>query len=767
MHGQHFRKALAALLSVTMVVSTLLPSTALAIESQVRVEDHQVAGAQAQEISDLVIGDVDAPKVGEALDDTATVRSVQGDSWDVPVLWIDQDLQLVTTASEDGSYLPAIVFFVPEAYRVKATDGAYLIRLSDELTELYGTNEVVSVYDAARGITYILPARLRDYFTPRTGRGADAGQASEQAVADAGSVEAPANSGSDTKRSIIDIYCSKSARDSFTDEDLEWLLDLVLNKLQPQAINLLLEKFPAFGEAAAKGQIGTKIGLYVYYLSGDKDGHPDHESTPEGALAFVNARAVPVGDSYHIGYMIGIDLSSLAEKGDDGTLITNPTTGKYTLVRDGKSMETFENTIVHELFHALMFDYNRVGMTGSLKASDYVTKPDGTFYSEEQGRNYSFTHFPIWFMEGIASSVENVYDFRQFSFLALRVKGDNLRDSFDTPTLVYNYVNGMAMDGTPFYYDLYYADGLNERGEKISNENAAYVMGYLATLYLGELQARQSGKTAINGGAEKTVSSEVLRGGLNDILKRLHAGETLDEVINSISPVVDGNKVYNDTTEFQKKFIKGSLYTNGGKVEEGKFSEEGDYVDGKGSAPFVVDVLNYFVRIGKQEGRVNKYANGSILFDFERDFASPLDKTTNDQSDYLKIVESNTLVISTVPDSMAFENGGKSRSGTPGHDSAMPTQEDEYPMVDIQTAPMGGANGESDGVQATSVEEVPAPSAPILVEGADDDETIPLAAKAAADLAHTDATDTADNSKEESVPEESDEPTVTEEVVQE
>lgn len=764
MFGQHSGKALAAILTATMIGSSVLPSVALAVESEVQVADHAAADDAAQEISDLTIDGVEAPKAGEPLDDAATVRSAEGESWEVPVLWIDQDLQLATTAAEGGTYLPAIAFFVPEAYRVKATDGAYAIKLSDELTEIYGSNEVVSVFDAARGISYLLPARLRDYFTPRTGTGAGAGQASVADGAPAASAPTadpapaapadatpespadpvpetpaepavdptePSNPGSETERTLVDIHCAKSVRDSFTDEDLEWFLDLVLNKLQPEAVNLLIEKFPAFGEAAAAGEIGTEIGLYVYNLFGEKDGIAEHENVPTGSLALVDGRAVPMDDGYHFGYMVGIDIATLAKKDEGGKVVTDPNTGKWVLMRDGKDIETFENTMVHEHFHALMFDYNRIGLTGSLKMSDYVTKPNGDFFSTEQEKNYFFTKLPAWFIEGSASAVENIYDFREPSFATLRKKNDELLDSYDMQTLVDNYIDAKDSDGTQLYYDLWYADGYDQDGNKIENENSAYVIGYLATLYLSELQVRQSGKTAIIGEEGYTVSSEILRGGLNDILKRLHAGETLDEVIRSISPVEDGKKLYNNTEEFQKKFIKGSFYTNGGKLEEGSYARLGDYADGKGSAPFVVDVLNYFERIGSEEGRTNKTTNGSILFDFKRDFASPLDRTTNDLSDYLKIIESNSIVVSTVPDAQALKDGGKSRSGTPGHDSAKPTKLDEYPSADIQTGPVPeqtDPNAATSDVKAASISVEPVQ----FVAVASTDAALSLAAKAGA-----------------------------------
>jgi hypothetical protein len=51
-------------------------------------------------------------------------------------------------------------------------------------------------------------------------------------------------------RGLIDIYCAQTARDAYTDEDLELFIDLILNKLEPQAVEMLLDRFPCLRAAA-------------------------------------------------------------------------------------------------------------------------------------------------------------------------------------------------------------------------------------------------------------------------------------------------------------------------------------------------------------------------------------------------------------------------------------------------------------------------------------------------------------------------------------
>lgn len=99
---------------------------------------------------------MDKSQVGAKLDDTATVSTAEGATWDIATLWVRDDLSVATTAEEGRTYLPVLAFFVPQDYVLEGS--SFTVTLSDSLTELFGTNDIVSVYDARRGITYILPA---------------------------------------------------------------------------------------------------------------------------------------------------------------------------------------------------------------------------------------------------------------------------------------------------------------------------------------------------------------------------------------------------------------------------------------------------------------------------------------------------------------------------------------------------------------------------------------------------------------------------------
>ena len=146
-----------------------------------------------------------------------------------------------------------------------------------------------------------------------------------------------------------------------------------------------------------------------------------------------------------------------------------------------------------------------------------------------------------------------------------------------------------------------------------------------------------------------TVDSGTLRDGLNSILAWLHDDSaTLDSLINTISPKdASGNPIYTDTKSFEDQFICGPKLPNN------------NYATGSDSLVFVSDFLNYMLALDNQLP-TGERPNGSILFDFNRRFTSPLDSSKEASSDYLQIVDSNSLIPSTVRPNTTQIGGGKS-----------------------------------------------------------------------------------------------------------
>lgn len=668
MKNAALKRLLSAFLGIALALQLVLPMAAYANEHPVQVENHSRTLNQAKQVSGILIDDVNAPKAGVPLDAKARVSTAEGDSWEVGTLWVKDDLTFAAGIAEEGrSYLPVLAYFTPAEYAL--SEDVFTVTLSDSLAKLFGTGEIVSVYSNRNGVTYILPASLISLFahaeenspTPQNS------ERSERAVSMPSGIRPEAlSNGQPSAKPLVDIYCAKTARDNFSDADLEWIIDLIINYLEPQAVELLLDSFPAFREAANNGQIGTRLGLYVFYDKGDGD-IPDHD-TNSGALAYVSSVPKEIDGAFKYCYLLAVNLEGLTKVNKDFDPIfeplVDPSTGKYILIRDGTELKTLENTIVHELFHAIMDDYNRTGMSGALTLQESYRLAKGVSPDDKGWTLHRALVFPTWFVEGSASAVENVYQFRYNAFQDLRrLQGNNdqygtgnLSDRFTNKLLLKNYLYAMDNNGSRVYYDLEMSGvTTDENGKTINTANASYVTGYLATLYLCDLAVRsmnsgQSAMSTVNG--VTTVSSTKLRDGLNEILRRSHEGETLDSIVCSLSPQKNGKKIYENTDELTKKFIKGTRDTSGTPIADDMDCADMD------SLNFATTFLNYMLDLDTNMG--SGRPNGSILKDFDESWTSPLDANKQTDSPYLKIVESNEGVESSVHSDTTCIGGGKS-----------------------------------------------------------------------------------------------------------
>ena len=634
---------------------------AAAPKEQIRIENHTGGRSDVQAVSGIVISDVSAPVPGSLLDDTAVVTTAQDVTWEIPVLWIDEYLLPDIGLAGDGAYLPVLAFVVPEEYSLENDpDGSgCTVRLEEDLFKLFGDSKILSIYEEKTQITYILPADLKELFAKER-RGSSASSAPdvaedpipEEEVAplteDGGKEpEKPApeepqedEPQAEVDRHLINLHCDEKAQNALSDEDLSFLADLLINKLQPQAVNLLAERFPSFNEAADNNELGKYTNLVITYN--------------ENSWTYGNAQCGWTVDNtypdYKFCYKLTIEASQLVALGSDS---------RPKVIRDfdSEEMTTLANTVVHEIFHMIMYDYNRPGMTGKRMTAE------GTL-TQEPGRDDIL--FPIWFREGSASCVENNWQEREnaIAFLRKNRETNAYMSYYDMNVLLDNYVNGCreVVNGSPislFCYDLQCCGGTDLNGEACDTVANRYVSGYLATLYLSELAARSSGigSSLSTEDSHVTVNSEKLRLGLDSILSRMHSGETLDDVIGSIS-----DYAYSGADDFEARFIKGDLV-------------DGTYTGESGSLAFVSDFMNYMREIDMAQGRDNALANGSILFDFDLDYAAPLDFETEETARVLQVLDADNenfinYVRSTVPESQASATGGKSVSGESPSESA-------------------------------------------------------------------------------------------------
>ena len=748
-----FKRLPAVALSLLLATQGAVPSVALAAQRAVEINNHTAASEHATPITNITIDDVDKPAVGSKLDKTAVVSASGDAKWEIPVIWVRDDLHMGDeTAQEGHTYLPVLTFFVPREYTL--AENTVTVTLSDSLSQLFGTQEIISVYDAGKGITYIIPATFKDLFAP-------ARRAEQDTAA---SADAPTNMSADDPDddydfdseiigygggdTIAEIFCSMTARNVLGDAELQWLVELIRDYLEPQAVNLLLQNFPSMSKAAENGEIGKQLSLYIYYQKGDKDGKFEHESAEE-ALAYVDKGPIKVDGAYKFGYLLAVDVDDLLERDANGKPVVNPEDKTYRLVRSGPAMETFKNTIVHELFHALMDDYNRTGMAGATNLEDIVTDSKGYFIKKGVAARYNALHYPSWFIEGSASAVENVYQFRNYVFQILRrgVGSDGqqgtgaVNNSFTQPLILNNYLNSKHPNGKYTYFELEWSyGGRDGNGQPIDSDISKYTTGYLATLYLSELSARYAynGKSSVkteNG--VTTVDSDMLRGGLDLLLKWMHEGQTLDELINALSPKDEsGNALYTDTKSFEEQFIRG------------KKSERGTYFTGSDSMNFVESYLNYMLYLDNKLPE-NEHPNGSILEDFSKRYTSTLDTNKQATSPYLQIIDSNVMIPSTVKSDTA--SIGKGRSDPDASAGAVKTQTEAEEQAELPLAAKAVAkDADASDTEATEAEVVETAEAEEeLVEVADEPSgtTEEASADTTAEPAEVEATETNENAE--------------------
>ena len=721
-------RSLCLVMALLMAVGIGLPVRA---NAEAPVEIHAEAADEQNKtvLTDLRITGLSAPQPSQPFPAQATVVSAEGVSWQIPVLWTDANGIPVSGIAGEGPYFPVLVFFVPAEYAVRGSNGkigSFQLTVDPSVLALFGTDNLFSVYDADRGITYILNGKTNaavvqreasvmpsepvpglpekfqapkdGYRNPRyvgpvteeetealeevAGEPVQPGESAGEPVQPGESagepiqpeeapmpapaeepvkpapVEEPVNPAPAEEPvnpapveeaplpapaeafipEIVTIHCSKTATDAMDTQDLAKLVDLIKYRLQPQAVELLRTSFPAYDEAAQNNQLGSQIGLYVYYEKGDKDGIEEHEGIMDGALASVTSFYDERKDgSVVYKYILQVNARSFIEADEQGNPILDDT-GKALLSTKEADLAELEGTIVHEMMHMFMHDYNRSGMSGVVDPSVIGFGRENTqevadAYSEHLKR----VTFPVWFMEGLATSIENNYRFRLESFNLLSYAGPGVFGDWYTPENLKNAYTTTSFRVDPNQPDVqrYFELETGEKGingnPEVKSIDAQYVTGYLACLYLGELAANSEGKTSAYRGDEgyTALDSSVLRDGINTVLRRLHEGETLDAVIEDIS-----NGAFADTTDFEQKFIKGS----------------------DDSAIFCTDFLNYMRSLAQDETR-EFLPTGSILFPFDSDYSGPFDRTKDGESNLFRIVDSNVMEESTADMSYVADAG--------------------------------------------------------------------------------------------------------------
>ena len=723
-------------------------------EATLKVTNRTTGRSDAMTVKEPVVSDIEAPEAGKRLDDKALVTTAEKEQWEVPVLWVSSDGQVISGTASDNrtisgtavvgrKYLPVIAYVVPENYTIANTDesaGTYMLKFTKDVTKLFGDSPVITIYDNNTGITYLLPASLKNLFAAKAKDSSAAGSyctdendcnCNPNAVSDAydeGDGEIWGNGDGENQteeepaetelQKLVRIHCNDAAKKVFSQGDLEFFADLIINKLQPQAVNLILASFPSFRQEAKEGRIGKDIGLEINY---------DPDSSYYGYAT--NYSDIEDGS---LSYFVSINTAMLVKD----KKAANPV-----VTKEGANIIELANTMVHEFFHVFMYDFNRTGMTGM------TTPTEPTTVNGKETDKYYQVRFPRWFIEGTASAVEHNWRGRPNEFIVLRREFSEdiqYRPFYDRDIVLKRYVLGYDQkqdDGSIknyYTYDLECANGYDKDGHQVDTVGSRYTAGYLATLYLSELSARShpqigtSIRQTESGGI--AFNNVALKYGLDNILARIHNGESLDSVIKDIS----GGR-YQSSDDFEAKFIKGPL-------------TEGYYYGDSDSINFSVDFMNYMLSISRTEGRDN-VANGSILFDFEQDFGIPIDPYKNDTTNTLAVYPYMRYVYSTVNPEFAYTSGGKSVDGTPMSSSNVVP----FPGSDSQAGAGDAAAKEAVGVPAPGdaaakeAEGVPAPGDAAAAEDAVAEEDVAVADDAVAEEASASAEAVEEASAEDAV----------------
>ena len=677
-----------ALLLTVSGIATAAPKDAKTRQENgqylVDLEDGAKDEAGKTVLTALTITGLEEPKAQVPFDQTALVTAEEGVSWEIPVFWVDSEGKQLQIPKEGTTCLPVFSFYVADGYTL--SENAFL-RLPGFLTEAFARcGGLICVFDPQSGITFITgkvtdPASLPlqvgqpstsadktapppfpgyetldpgydpESFTMITPPAPDWYDAPSQQGCDrpftvpdwcrptqAPARPTPAPEPELTPEELVTVFCSQTAIDNISQEQLAWFVNLIRNSVQPQATELLRKGFPAFRDASPE-ELGRQISLYVYYQNGDKDS-PGHSDMQPGSLGTVpgSYRFYP-----EYAYMIGIDAGYYFRPDEDGNVV---------FIDSDLNRINLGNTFVHEMLHAFMFDYNRTGMTGI--PAEWVLKDD----TEIAYQIYERTQFPMWFIEGIASTVDNVFQFRLPSFQLLRynMQTEQLDDAFTGDGVMDIYTRDAILFPNmeePFQYQLIYAD----ESEAVDQSTARYVTGYLAVLYLGELAARDSciGSSVIRSEESVSFSSERIRLGLSQIIERMHDGETMDKVIRDIS-----NGRFQNTAQFENEFIQGS-------------DREGE----EDSLNFCVDFLNYMNAVSIAN---TNYAHGSVLFPFDQDYTTPIAWEAEASSLFYQIVLNNDYLASTV----TAENSGSGGTSLSGYPSALNSEMPEELKVSYE-----------------------------------------------------------------------------------
>ena len=398
--------------------------------------------------------------------------------------------------------------------------------------------------------------------------------------------------------------CDDRAGLYISQDDLEEFLDLIVNVIQPHAVNLIKDRIPAF-QAAGDRELGKEVGLRICY------------SSPGTLGTTFNMES---GADYR--YKVEFYANNFENGRDEEHNITLNLDDK--IYREGLAC-----VVLHEDVHVFMNDFTRLGMQIDPGVEgDIVYDDDGNYsiqynipgYEPMTLDEYSDYHndymlYPDWFAEGTAQLICGFY-----------------HDSFTVD--LFNKISIKENDGVTYTKERIKAQYTEKirtlDSETYSQDNVfgSYCYGPLAVMYLLDRHLQTSGKPSAlkydDDGTLTYINVTELRDSMSDVLLLLHSEKTLDEIIQ--------DTLGEDCDTFEDMFIGG---------------EEA----GNTSLDFCTDVLNYLEKASK---KIGERATGSILQDFDRPYSDLWIFDENETSDYYNfVITDNNYATSTADPEIA------------------------------------------------------------------------------------------------------------------
>lgn len=325
-------------------------------------------------------------------------------------------------------------------------------------------------------------------------------------------------------------YAAFSENPEETLDYLGWLSDRLIHYILPHATEKLMQ-IPVFAQAVENGLISRYSALGLTY----------NDINQFGAM-FTCAYVGPDGESIQT---ISDPQDSLAYR-----LLINLAIYGQDLQWDDQQMIALEDTVLHEMMHAFMFDYNRNAMNGTDRTgrSLFALDGNGEYLREEDGGLIHINALPDWFAEGVATSVQAGYALRRRELL-----------DFFGMDLPFEEYEPIIRDRASMMYYLHDAWPDDIFTASLLDRGNAYNLGYVASMYLYSMAAEKMGLEPVHMyGEQPRLDSVALLEGLNEILFALNEGMSLDCIIREISTDSEtGLPLYEDTDAFERQCFFG------------------------------------------------------------------------------------------------------------------------------------------------------------------------------------------------------------------